>query len=103
MSMSSQKIFGQKFNLYNINPKTVDQLLQQEAHKLLQQRTSLAEKHHKTFGLLAQMQNQILDEELIQWKRSQALAYNGVIQEGSLDQLQQWCERLAEIIWQCRK
>lgn len=49
------------------------------------------------------MQNQILDEELIQWKRSQALAYNGVIQEGSLDQLQQWCERLAEIIWQCRK
>ena len=81
----------------------MDQLLQQEAHKLLQQRTSLAEKHHKTFGLLAQMQNQILDEELIQWKRSQALAYNGVIQEGSLDQLQQWCERLAEIIWQCRK
>ena len=49
------------------------------------------------------MQNQILDEELIQWKRSQALAYNGVIQEGSLDQLQQWCERLAEIIWQCRQ
>merc|ERR1719454_1402226 len=68
----------------------VDQLLQQEAHKLLQQRTALAEKHHKTFTLLAQMQNQILDEELIQWKRSQALAYNGVIQEGSLDQLQQW-------------
>ena len=45
------------------------------------------------------MQNQILDEELIQWKRSQALAYNGVIQEGSLDQLQQWCERLAEITY----
>ena len=81
----------------------VDQLLQQEAHKLLQLRTALAEKHHKTFTLLAQMQNQILDEELIQWKRSQALAYNGVIQEGSLDQLQQWCERLAEIIWQCRQ
>ena len=62
-----------------------------------------AEKHHKTFALLAQMQNQILDEELINWKRSQALAYNGVVQEGSLDQLQQWCEKLAEIIWQCRQ
>ena len=81
----------------------VDQLLQLEAHKLLQQRTSLAEKHHKTFSLLTELQNQVLDEELIQWKRSQALAYNGVIQEGSLDQLQQWCERLAEIIWQCRQ
>jgi signal transducer and activator of transcription 5B len=81
----------------------VDQLLQLEAHKLLQQRTSLAEKHHQTFSQLTELQNQVLDEELIQWKRSQALAYNGVIQEGSLDQLQQWCERLAEIIWQCRQ
>lgn len=81
----------------------VDALLREEAQKLLQLRMGIADKHKETFGILTQLQNQILEEELIQWKRSQALAYNGVQHENNLDQLQQWCERLAEIIWQNRQ
>ncbi|XP_039268530.1 signal transducer and activator of transcription 5B-like isoform X2 [Styela clava] len=81
----------------------VDSLLRLEAQKLLQLRVGIADKHKETFGLLTQLQNQILEEELIQWKRAQALAYNGVQHENNLDQLQQWCERLAEIIWQNRQ
>ncbi|OBS65275.1 hypothetical protein A6R68_06198 [Neotoma lepida] len=45
----------------------------------------------------------ILDDELIQWKRRQQLAGNGGPPEGSLDVLQSWCEKLAEIIWQNRQ
>lgn len=51
---------------------------------------ALASKHEETFALLSQLQNQILDEELLKWKRSQALAYNGIPHENNLDQLQQW-------------
>ncbi|XP_078482928.1 STAT-b protein isoform X2 [Ciona intestinalis] len=81
----------------------VDKLLRAEAQKLQQLRASLATRHEETFNHLSQLQNQILDEELIKWKRSQALAYNGVQHESNLDQLQQWCEQLAEIIWQNRQ
>nr|CAB3266641.1 STAT-b protein [Phallusia mammillata] len=81
----------------------INELLKAEAEKLQQLRPNLAQRHEETFALLSQLQNQILDEELIKWKRSQALAYNGVQQESNLDQLQQWCEKLAEIIWQNRQ
>ncbi|XP_049714792.1 signal transducer and activator of transcription 5A isoform X2 [Elephas maximus indicus] len=63
----------------------------------------LAEKHQKTLQLLRKQQTVILDDELIQWKRRQQLAGNGGPPEGSLDVLQSWCEKLAEIIWQNRQ
>ncbi|CAM2108766.1 unnamed protein product [Caretta caretta] len=66
-------------------------------------RVELAEKHQKTLQLLRKQQTTILDDELIQWKRRQQLAGNGGPPEGTLDVLQSWCEKLAEIIWQNRQ
>ncbi|KAK2111918.1 Signal transducer and activator of transcription 5B [Saguinus oedipus] len=77
--------------------------LQREAQTLQQYRLELAEKHQKTLQLLRKQQTIILDDELIQWKRRQQLAGNGGPPEGSLDVLQSWCEKLAEIIWQNRQ
>ncbi|XP_059243179.1 signal transducer and activator of transcription 5B-like, partial [Mustela nigripes] len=77
--------------------------LQHEAQTLQQYRVELAEKHQKTLQLLRKQQTIILDDELIQWKRRQQLAGNGGPPEGSLDVLQSWCEKLAEIIWQNRQ
>ncbi|XP_036889228.1 signal transducer and activator of transcription 5A [Sturnira hondurensis] len=77
--------------------------LQREAQTLQQYRGELAEKHQKTLQLLRKQQTVILDDELIQWKRRQQLAGNGGPPEGSLDVLQSWCEKLAEIIWQNRQ
>uniref|UniRef100_A0A452VLY8 Signal transducer and activator of transcription n=1 Tax=Ursus maritimus TaxID=29073 RepID=A0A452VLY8_URSMA len=77
--------------------------LQREAQTLQQYRVELAEKHQKTLQLLRKQQTIILDDELIQWKRRQQLAGNGGPPEGSLDVLQSWCEKLAEIIWQNRQ
>ncbi|XP_066300615.1 signal transducer and activator of transcription 5B-like isoform X1 [Branchiostoma lanceolatum] len=81
----------------------VDTLLQQEAQQLLQMRITLAEKHRTTFHHLSELQQRIVEEELIQWKRRQQLAGNGGPQEETLDLLQQWCEALAEIIWTNRQ
>ncbi|XP_040294125.1 signal transducer and activator of transcription 5B [Bufo bufo] len=77
--------------------------LQREAQTLQQYRLDLSEKHQKTLQLLRKQQTIILDDELIQWKRRQQLSGNGGPPEGSLDLLQTWCEKLAEIIWQNRQ
>ncbi|XP_064351795.1 signal transducer and activator of transcription 5B isoform X3 [Camelus dromedarius] len=82
---------------------TLEAWLQREAQTLQQYRVELAEKHQKTLQLLRKQQTIILDDELIQWKRRQQLAGNGGPPEGSLDVLQSWCEKLAEIIWQNRQ
>merc|ERR1719238_2575834 len=76
----------------------VDQVLKTEATTLMKLRTELAQKHSEQFAQLSQLHSVILEDELICWKRAQALAYNGIIQDRSLDQLQRWCEKLAEII-----
>ncbi|XP_039862259.1 signal transducer and activator of transcription 5B-like [Simochromis diagramma] len=82
---------------------TVEAWLAREASTLQKYRLDLAEQHQKTLGLLRKQQTVILDEELIQWKRRQQLAGNGGPNEGGLDVLQSWCEKLADLIWQNRQ
>jgi signal transducer and activator of transcription 5B len=50
------------------------------------------------------VQVEVLDKQLIRWKRDQQLAGNGYqMNPGFLDTLQEWCEGLADIIWQLRQ
>jgi signal transducer and activator of transcription 5B len=81
----------------------LDRELSQKAQQLLQMRLKLAERHHETCQLLTALQSMFLDEQLITWKRNQQLAGNGAVFDGSLDTLQQWCENLADLIWQNRQ
>ncbi|XP_077993966.1 signal transducer and activator of transcription 5B-like isoform X2 [Glandiceps talaboti] len=83
--------------------KEVDTVLQTEAQQLLKNRIDLAEKHQQTFNILEELLNSTLEDQLVQWKRRQQLAGIGGPPEGSLDQIQQWCENLAELIWQNRQ
>ncbi|TKS90280.1 Signal transducer and activator of transcription 5B [Collichthys lucidus] len=82
---------------------TVEAWLTREASTLQKYRLDLSEQHQKTLALLRKQQTLILDEELIQWKRRQQLAGNGGPDEGGLDVLQSWCEKLADLIWQNRQ
>ncbi|KAF7282323.1 signal transducer and transcription activator Stat92E isoform X2 [Rhynchophorus ferrugineus] len=70
---------------------------------LMELRIKLTEKFKQTYQLLHQLQSQIIDDELIRWKRDQQLAGNGVPFNSNLDQIQDWCESLAEIIWHSRQ
>ncbi|XP_042239930.1 signal transducer and activator of transcription 5B-like isoform X2 [Homarus americanus] len=77
-----------------------EQQLAQKVSGLLQRRMDLAEKHKGTIDRLNNLQQRILDEELINWKREQQMAGNGKpFNQNKLDQIQDWCEALAEIIW----
>lgn len=80
-----------------------DQALRQRATTLVQMRMALMEKHHETIMQLNELQKSVLDNELIRWKRGQQLSGNGVQFENNLDQIQEWCEALADIIWQNRQ
>ncbi|XP_045456323.1 signal transducer and activator of transcription 5B-like [Melitaea cinxia] len=52
---------------------------------------------------LCQLQSQVLDEELIKWKREQQLSGNGVPMQSNLNTIQEWCEMLADLIWSARQ
>ncbi|XP_058262586.1 signal transducer and activator of transcription 5B isoform X1 [Hemibagrus wyckioides] len=82
---------------------TLETWITREANTLQKYRQDLAEKHQRTLALLRKQQTVIVDDELIQWKRRQQLAGNGGPSEGSLDILQSWCEKLADMVWQNRQ
>ncbi|KAF5880139.1 signal transducer and activator of transcription 5B-like, partial [Clarias magur] len=82
---------------------TLEAWITREANTLQKYRQDLAEKHQRTLALLRKQQTVIVDDELIQWKRRQQLAGNGGPSEGSLDVLQSWCEKLADMVWQNRQ
>ncbi|GBP74210.1 Signal transducer and activator of transcription 5B [Eumeta japonica] len=52
---------------------------------------------------LRELQSQVLDVELIRWKREQQLSGNGVPMHSNLNTIQEWCENLAELIWLTRQ
>lgn len=82
---------------------TLETWITREANTLQKYRQDLSEKHQRTLALLRKQQTVIVDDELIQWKRRQQLAGNGGPPEGSLDILQSWCEKLADVVWQNRQ
>ncbi|XP_013779006.1 signal transducer and activator of transcription 5B-like isoform X1 [Limulus polyphemus] len=81
----------------------LDDALRQRATSLVQQRQALADRQQDTLMQVHALQTRVLDDELIKWKRNQQLSGNGVIFENNLDQIQEWCELLVEIIWQNRQ
>lgn len=52
---------------------------------------------------LQQLQSQVLDDELIKWKREQQLSGNGFPMQSNLNTIQEWCELLADLIWTTRQ
>ncbi|XP_044268459.1 signal transducer and activator of transcription 5B isoform X2 [Tribolium madens] len=77
----------------------LEQVLNQKVAGLMQLRLAIVDKFKETIQLLNQLQSNILDDELIRWKREQQLAGNGANFNSNLDSIQDWCESLAELIW----
>ena len=77
--------------------------LKYRAQQLLQKRMALIQRHTETLTELQSLQQRVLDDELIHWKRAQQLSGNGVPFDNNLDQIQEWCEVLAEVIWANRQ
>lgn len=70
---------------------------------LVQKRTGLFNSYVEIFKSVREVQVQVLDKELIRWKRDQQLSGNGFAMSFSLEVLQEWCEGLADIIWTMRQ
>lgn len=69
----------------------MEQALNQKVASLMQLRLALSDRLKETYHLLTQLQAHVLDEELIKWKRDQALAGNGAAFNTSiLDNIQEW-------------
>nr|WHM28124.1 signal transducer and activator of transcription 5B [Ostrinia furnacalis] len=68
-----------------------------------QSQLELADHMKENIAALRQLQSQVLDEELIKWKREQQLSGNGVPMQSNLNTIQEWCELLADLIWTSRQ
>ncbi|XP_018340106.1 PREDICTED: signal transducer and activator of transcription 5B [Trachymyrmex septentrionalis] len=81
-----------------------DLQLSQKVNGVVRLRLMLMEKLDDIIKKLNILQSRILDDELIRWKRDQQLAGNGAnFASNNLDSIQEWCESLAELIWQTRQ
>ena len=69
---------------------------------LSEHRSQLINEFVSIFHSVKEVQQQVLDKELIAWKREQQLAGNGQQMTCNLETLQEWCEGLADIIWTMR-
>jgi len=81
----------------------MEQQIRQKYMNLATQRTTLVNTLVSNFHAVKEVQVQVLDKELIAWKRDQQLAGNGLQMTLSLETLQEWCENLAQIIWSMRQ
>lgn len=81
----------------------VDQNLSQKANSILEKRMLLAKKHLESVQHLEKVQNSVLNEHLMAWRRNQQLSGNGVPFFNNLDQIQLWCELLGDCILQNRQ
>merc|ERR1719219_3219541 len=77
--------------------------IKQKFQRLSSLRTDLVRDLVSNFHEVKEVQIQVLDKELIAWKREQQLAGNGLNMTLSLEMLQEWCESLAAIIWSMRQ
>jgi signal transducer and activator of transcription 5B len=64
---------------------------------------SIIDKHQQILSTLQALQQRILGDELIRWKSTQNIFSNGVTFVNNLEQIQKWCEGLAEVIWENRQ
>jgi signal transducer and activator of transcription 5B len=84
--------------------EAMEKTIKQKYLHLTSQRSALTNAFVNIFQSVKEVQTQVLDKELIQWKREQQLSGNGYnMNVGHLEVLQEWCEGLAEIVWAMRQ
>lgn len=76
--------------------------VQQKHAMLTSRRGDLVRNMVDNFKLVQELQTHVLDTELINWKREQQLSGNGKTMTQNLETLQEWCEGLAQILWDMR-
>ncbi|XP_003737673.1 signal transducer and activator of transcription 5A [Galendromus occidentalis] len=75
-------------------------LINAKTNELHSERLDFLDKLSKSLQCLNGLRHLIIDEHLAEWQRLQQLAGNGLQFESNLNQIQAWCESLAELAWQ---
>ncbi|OQR79811.1 signal transducer and activator of transcription 5A-like [Tropilaelaps mercedesae] len=76
----------------------LEALIKNQVRELHQARLHFVDGLKKNVQHLLHL-HQIVDKQLAKWQRAQQLAGNGQTFDNNLDQIQDWCELLAERIW----
>ncbi|OQR75549.1 signal transducer and activator of transcription 5A-like [Tropilaelaps mercedesae] len=74
-------------------------LIKESARDLHQARLNFEKSIRESVQQIAQLQHHIVNTQLAKWHHAQQLAGNGQPFDNNLDQIQEWCEELAGLIW----
>ncbi|XP_055997166.1 signal transducer and activator of transcription 5B-like isoform X5 [Ostrea edulis] len=84
--------------------KNLEGVLAREAQTIASARVEIAGKLSNNFECLEEVRQQVVDQELIEWKRQQQLAGNGAkIDPNLLENLQKWVESTVDLVWKSRQ
>ncbi|CAG5081753.1 Oidioi.mRNA.OKI2018_I69.PAR.g9953.t1.cds [Oikopleura dioica] len=72
---------------------------QEYENNLVTLRKEIIKNHEKIINIMQELHGQVVYTETRSLERSQAAAYNGAPQYSTLEQLEQWYQSLATIIW----
>ena len=80
-----------------------DQELNARAQNILRTRSQIMEKHKEVIEKINQVHQLVLEKKLMDWKQNQVLLFNGGQNDDTaLKNIQEYCEKLAEILWSNR-
>ena len=82
----------------------LERYVSQHVHTSLLHSQELGQNYYKCLQEITNIQSVVLDQELANWKRTQRLCgqEDTPNKKEVLDQLQQWCEQLADLLWRNR-
>ncbi|XP_065883678.1 signal transducer and activator of transcription 5B-like [Dysidea avara] len=82
----------------------LDESLKREVEEILRLRQELGQNYLKCLQEITNIQGVVLDQELANWKRMHQLCgqEESPNKKEVIDQLQQWCEQLADLLWRNR-
>jgi len=103
---SMQQQLGSEQEVQKIKKQqdAMNKSIQAKYYSLTNQRSALMNAFKQIYDTCKKVQDIVLEQELIQWKRHQQLAGNGfTMNAGHLETIQEWCEGLADIIWNMKQ
>lgn len=98
-TMPNGTVGGESLARLQKDKELFDQTLQQKAVEMIHARYAAMSKFNELYGKLHDSQMVVIERELRGWQRAQQLSGNSIPYENNLDQIQGWCEMLAESIW----
>jgi len=102
--LSQEPEHQERCRQYMAEKEKYDKELKARAQAILRSRGQMMEKHKEVIVKIIKVHKLVLEKKLMAWKQNQVLLFNGGQNDDTaLKNIQEYCEKLAEILWNNRQ